>query len=93
MVDPFHPKASGGAFAGFQGGASRAEAAANDEDDDERLEDQNLVMSRLACSKVCSVRSTTIWSLYVALRLRQRWVKRLCSGETLDIFKPEGGLK
>ncbi|XP_061558484.1 E3 ubiquitin-protein ligase CBL-like [Phycodurus eques] len=52
VVDPFHPKASGGAFAGFQGGASRAEAATNDEDDDERLEDQNLVMSRLACSKV-----------------------------------------
>ncbi|XP_061754989.1 E3 ubiquitin-protein ligase CBL-like isoform X2 [Nerophis ophidion] len=51
VVDPFHPKAGGGAFAGFQG-SSRAEAAANDEDDDERLEDHNLVMSRLACSKV-----------------------------------------
>ncbi|XP_077448201.1 E3 ubiquitin-protein ligase CBL-like isoform X2 [Stigmatopora argus] len=52
VVDPFHPKASGSAFLGFQGAACRAEAAANDEDDDERLEDQNLVMSRLACSKV-----------------------------------------
>ncbi|XP_037126107.1 E3 ubiquitin-protein ligase CBL-like isoform X1 [Syngnathus acus] len=52
VVDPFHPKAGGGAFTGFQGGAGRAEAATNDEDDDERLEDQNLVMSRLACSKV-----------------------------------------
>nr|XP_057943943.1 E3 ubiquitin-protein ligase CBL-like [Doryrhamphus excisus] len=51
VVDPFHPKAGGGAFAGFQG-PSRAEAAANDDDDDDRLEDHNLVMSRLACSKV-----------------------------------------
>lgn len=51
MVDPFHPKASGTSFGGFQG-SSRAEAAANEEDEDERLEDQNLVMSRLASSKV-----------------------------------------
>ncbi|XP_020796736.2 E3 ubiquitin-protein ligase CBL-like [Boleophthalmus pectinirostris] len=51
VVDPFHPKASGVSFGGFQG-ASRAEAAANDDDDDERLEEQILVMSRLACSKV-----------------------------------------
>uniref|UniRef100_A0A8C2WGM1 E3 ubiquitin-protein ligase CBL n=1 Tax=Cyclopterus lumpus TaxID=8103 RepID=A0A8C2WGM1_CYCLU len=51
VVDPFHPKASGGAsFAGFQG-SSRAEAAGNDEEDDDRLED-HLVMSRLACTKV-----------------------------------------
>lgn len=51
VVDPFHPKASGASFAGFQG-SSRAEAAANDDEEDDRLEDQNLVMSRLACSKV-----------------------------------------
>ncbi|TMS14112.1 E3 ubiquitin-protein ligase CBL [Larimichthys crocea] len=51
VVDPFHPKASGSSFAGFQG-SSRAEAAANDEDEDDRLEDQHLVMSRLACTKV-----------------------------------------
>lgn len=51
VVDPFHPKASGASFAGFQG-SSRAEAVANDEEDDDRLEDQSLVMSRLACSKV-----------------------------------------
>ncbi|KAM3601946.1 uncharacterized protein V6R79_021810 [Siganus canaliculatus] len=51
VVDPFHPKASGASFAGFQG-SSRAEAAANDEEEDDRLEDQHLVMSRLACTKV-----------------------------------------
>lgn len=51
VVDPFHPKASGASFAGFQG-SSRAEAAGNDEEEDERLEDQHLVMSRLACTKV-----------------------------------------
>uniref|UniRef100_A0A8C4EXF2 E3 ubiquitin-protein ligase CBL n=1 Tax=Dicentrarchus labrax TaxID=13489 RepID=A0A8C4EXF2_DICLA len=51
VVDPFHPKAGGASFAGFQG-ASRAEAAGNDEEEDDRLEDQHLVMSRLACSKV-----------------------------------------
>ncbi|KAG7217051.1 hypothetical protein INR49_027590 [Caranx melampygus] len=51
VVDPFHPKASGASFAGFQG-SSRAEAAGIDEEEDERLEDQHLVMSRLACTKV-----------------------------------------
>ncbi|CAK6971391.1 E3 ubiquitin-protein ligase CBL-like isoform X1 [Scomber scombrus] len=51
VVDPFHPKASGASFAGFHG-SNRAEAANNDEEDDDRLEDQHLVMSRLACSKV-----------------------------------------
>lgn len=50
-MDPFHPKASGVSFAGFQG-LNRAEAAGNDEDEDDRLEDQQLLMSRLACSKV-----------------------------------------
>lgn len=54
MVDPFHPKANGASFAGFQA-SGRAEAAANDEDDDDRLEDQQLMMSRLACSKVRAV--------------------------------------
>ncbi|XP_069565848.1 E3 ubiquitin-protein ligase CBL-like [Brachyistius frenatus] len=51
VVDPFHPKASGASFAGFQG-SSRAEAASNEEEEDDRLEDQHLVMSRLACAKV-----------------------------------------
>uniref|UniRef100_A0A8C5E1P3 E3 ubiquitin-protein ligase CBL n=1 Tax=Gouania willdenowi TaxID=441366 RepID=A0A8C5E1P3_GOUWI len=51
VVDPFHPKAGGASFAGFQA-SSRAESAANEEEDDDRLEDQNLVMSRLACTKV-----------------------------------------
>uniref|UniRef100_A0A7N6FI93 E3 ubiquitin-protein ligase CBL n=1 Tax=Anabas testudineus TaxID=64144 RepID=A0A7N6FI93_ANATE len=51
VVDPFHPKASGASFAGFQV-SSRAEAAGYDEEEDDRLEDQHLVMSRLACSKI-----------------------------------------
>ncbi|XP_055370421.1 E3 ubiquitin-protein ligase CBL-like isoform X2 [Betta splendens] len=51
VVDPFHPKASGASFAGFQG-SSRAEASGYDEEEDDRLEDQSLVMSRLACSKI-----------------------------------------
>uniref|UniRef100_A0A672GEU4 E3 ubiquitin-protein ligase CBL n=1 Tax=Salarias fasciatus TaxID=181472 RepID=A0A672GEU4_SALFA len=55
VVDPFHPKAGGASFAGFQA-AGRAEAAGGEEDEDERLEDQSLVMSRLACSKVGSRR-------------------------------------
>ncbi|XP_076017360.1 E3 ubiquitin-protein ligase CBL-like [Genypterus blacodes] len=51
VVDPFHPKASGASFAGFHG-PSRAEVAGNDDEEDDRLEDQLFVMSRLACSKV-----------------------------------------
>ncbi|KAF0023029.1 hypothetical protein F2P81_025010 [Scophthalmus maximus] len=51
VVDPFHPKAGRASFAGFQG-SSRAEASGNDEEEDDRLEDQQLVMSRLACTKV-----------------------------------------
>ncbi|XP_056450264.1 E3 ubiquitin-protein ligase CBL-like [Gadus chalcogrammus] len=49
VVDPFRPKPNGASFAGFQG-PCRAEG--NEEDEDDRLEDQHLVMSRLACSKV-----------------------------------------
>ncbi|XP_046876450.1 E3 ubiquitin-protein ligase CBL [Hypomesus transpacificus] len=59
VVDPFHPKAgasSGASFAGFQlqYGAECAGAVSpsNDEEDDERLEDPHLIMSRLACAKV-----------------------------------------
>lgn len=55
-MDPFHPKASGASFAGFQG-LSRAEAAGNEEEEDDRLEDQQLVMSRLACTKVRRART------------------------------------
>lgn len=59
VVDPFHPKASGASFAGFQG--SRAEATGNDDEEDDRLEDQHLVMSRLACSKVEEWTQTSSW--------------------------------
>ncbi|KAM3869630.1 E3 ubiquitin-protein ligase CBL-like [Diretmus argenteus] len=51
VVDPFHPKASGASFAGFQV-SNRAEAAGTEEEEDDRVEDQHLVMSRLACTKV-----------------------------------------
>lgn len=54
VVDPFHPKANGASFAGFQA-SGRAEAAAIDEEEDDRLEDQQLMMSHLACSKVTVV--------------------------------------
>uniref|UniRef100_A0A8C8IRQ9 E3 ubiquitin-protein ligase CBL n=1 Tax=Oncorhynchus tshawytscha TaxID=74940 RepID=A0A8C8IRQ9_ONCTS len=60
VVDPFHPKnsSSGASFASFQGpygvegGGSLSVSPSNDEDDDERLEDPHLIMSRLACTKV-----------------------------------------
>ncbi|KAG7278174.1 hypothetical protein CRUP_002134 [Coryphaenoides rupestris] len=51
VVDPFRPKVTGASFAGFQG-PCRAEANGTEEDEDDRLEDQHLVMSRLACSKL-----------------------------------------
>lgn len=51
VVDPFHPKVSGASFAGFQA-SSRADTVCTEEEDDDRLEDQSLMMSRLACSKV-----------------------------------------
>ncbi|XP_041719296.1 E3 ubiquitin-protein ligase CBL isoform X2 [Coregonus clupeaformis] len=60
VVDPFHPKnnGSGASFASFQGpygaegGGSLSVSPSNDEDDDERLEDPHLNMSRLACTKL-----------------------------------------
>ncbi|XP_029546868.1 E3 ubiquitin-protein ligase CBL [Salmo trutta] len=60
VVDPFRPKnnGSGASFASFQGlygaegGGSLSVSPSNDEDDDERLEDPHLNMSRLACTKV-----------------------------------------
>ncbi|KAJ3589869.1 hypothetical protein NHX12_010710 [Muraenolepis orangiensis] len=51
VVDPFRPKLTGASFAGFQG-PCRAEANGTEEDEDDRLEDQHLVMSRMACTKV-----------------------------------------
>uniref|UniRef100_A0A8C8BV94 E3 ubiquitin-protein ligase CBL n=1 Tax=Oncorhynchus tshawytscha TaxID=74940 RepID=A0A8C8BV94_ONCTS len=60
VVDPFRPKnnGSGASFPSFQGpygaegGGSLSVSPSNDEDDDERLEDPHLNMSRLACTKV-----------------------------------------
>ncbi|CAI5642810.1 E3 ubiquitin-protein ligase CBL isoform X2 [Oreochromis niloticus] len=67
VVDPFHPKASGASFAGFQG-SSRAEAAGNEEEEDDRLEDQQLVMSRLACTKMVATHRDKPLPLPPALR-------------------------
>uniref|UniRef100_A0A3P9A0L0 E3 ubiquitin-protein ligase CBL n=1 Tax=Esox lucius TaxID=8010 RepID=A0A3P9A0L0_ESOLU len=60
VVDPFHPKNSsaGASFGSFQmpygaeGGGSQSVSPSNDEDDDDRLEDPHLIMSRLACNQV-----------------------------------------
>ncbi|KAL0994471.1 hypothetical protein UPYG_G00122670 [Umbra pygmaea] len=60
VVDPFHPKNNGGgaSFGSFQmpygaeGGGSLSVSPSNDEDDDERLDDPHLIMTRLACNKV-----------------------------------------
>lgn len=55
VVDPFDPKDnSGGSYGGCRGmfGAEGAPSPSYDEDDDDRLEDPHLMMSKLACTKV-----------------------------------------
>ncbi|KAI4904555.1 hypothetical protein NFI96_029620 [Prochilodus magdalenae] len=55
VVDPFDPKDnSGGSYGGCKGmfGAEGAPSPSYDDDDDDRLEDPHLMMSKLACSKV-----------------------------------------
>ncbi|KAL7831770.1 hypothetical protein AOLI_G00293180 [Acnodon oligacanthus] len=55
VVDPFDPKDnSGGSYGGCRGmsGAEGAPSPSYDDDDDDRLEDPHLMMSKLACSKV-----------------------------------------
>ncbi|GAA6101427.1 E3 ubiquitin-protein ligase CBL [Tachysurus ichikawai] len=55
VVDPFDPKDnSGGSYAGCRGmfGAEGAPSPSYDDDDDDRLEDPHLMMSKLACTKV-----------------------------------------
>lgn len=82
VVDPFHPKANGASFAGFQA-SGRADAVGNDEEDDDRLEDQ-LMMSHLACSKVAVVAPLSpffSWNAFITLLfMLLRWSDplRLC---------------
>ncbi|KAM7373935.1 hypothetical protein PAMP_006619 [Pampus punctatissimus] len=49
-------------------GSNRAEAAGNDEEEDDRLEDQNLVMSRLACTKMAATHRDKPLPMLPALR-------------------------
>uniref|UniRef100_A0A667XSE6 E3 ubiquitin-protein ligase CBL n=1 Tax=Myripristis murdjan TaxID=586833 RepID=A0A667XSE6_9TELE len=55
VVDPFDPKDnSGGSYGGCRGmfGAEGAPSPSYDDDEDDRLEDPHLMMSKLACTKV-----------------------------------------
>ncbi|XP_015235913.1 PREDICTED: E3 ubiquitin-protein ligase CBL [Cyprinodon variegatus] len=52
VVDPFDPKDNSGGSSRGTMGAEGAPSPSYDDDDDDRLEDPHLVMSKLACTKV-----------------------------------------
>lgn len=54
VVDPFDPKDNSGCSGGCRAmyGAEGAPSPSYDDDDDDRLEDPHLMMSKLACAKV-----------------------------------------
>ncbi|KAM9813175.1 E3 ubiquitin-protein ligase CBL isoform X2 [Syngnathus typhle] len=52
VVDPFDPKDNGGNSCRGLFGAEGAPSPSYDDDDDDRLEDPHLMMSKLACTKV-----------------------------------------
>uniref|UniRef100_A0A8C4EU21 E3 ubiquitin-protein ligase CBL n=1 Tax=Dicentrarchus labrax TaxID=13489 RepID=A0A8C4EU21_DICLA len=52
VVDPFDPKDNSGGSCRGTFGAEGAPSPSYDDDDDDRLEDPHLMMSKLACSKV-----------------------------------------
>uniref|UniRef100_A0A3Q0QZI9 E3 ubiquitin-protein ligase CBL n=1 Tax=Amphilophus citrinellus TaxID=61819 RepID=A0A3Q0QZI9_AMPCI len=52
VVDPFDPKDNSGGSSKSTFGAEGAPSPSYDDDDDDRLEDPHLMMSKLACSKV-----------------------------------------
>ena len=74
VVDPFDPKDNGAgygiSYGGCRGmfGAEGAPSPCYDDDDDDRLEDPHLMMSKLACSKVrrpslvCVCVCVCVWS-------------------------------
>lgn len=53
-MDPFDPKDNSGGSCRGMFGAEGAPSPSYDDDDDDRLEDPHLMMSKLACSKVRS---------------------------------------
>lgn len=52
MVDPFDPKDNSGGSCRGSYGAEGAPSPSCEDDDDDRLEDPHLMMSKLACAKV-----------------------------------------
>uniref|UniRef100_A0A3Q4MHA3 E3 ubiquitin-protein ligase CBL n=1 Tax=Neolamprologus brichardi TaxID=32507 RepID=A0A3Q4MHA3_NEOBR len=52
VVDPFDPKDNSGGSSKNTFGAEGAPSPSYDDDDDDRLEDPHLIMSKLACTKV-----------------------------------------
>lgn len=52
VVDPFDPKDNSGSSCRGLFGAEGAPSPSYDDDDDDRLEDPHLMMSKLACTKV-----------------------------------------
>lgn len=52
VVDPFDPKDNSGGSCRGTFGAEGAPSPSYDDDDDDRLEDPHLMMSKLACTKV-----------------------------------------
>ena len=59
VVDPFDPKDNSGNSCRGTFGAEGAPSPSYDDDDDERLEDPHLMMSKLACTKVRENRDIT----------------------------------
>lgn len=51
-MDPFDPKDNSGGSSKSTFGAEGAPSPSYDDDDDDRLEDPHLIMSKLACTKV-----------------------------------------
>lgn len=51
-MDPFDPKDNSGGSCRVMFGAEGAPSPSYDDDDDDRLEDPHLMMSKLACTKV-----------------------------------------
>lgn len=61
VVDPFDPKDNSGGSCRGTYGAEGAPSPSYDDDDDDRLEDPHLMMSKLACTKV--IYEIVEWSL------------------------------
>lgn len=88
VVDPFDPKDpkdnSGGSCRGTYG-AEGAPSPNYDDDDDDRLEDPHLMMSKLACSKV------RLWKVKSYLSLPR--VSRHDTGQAIAVFSIDKTLR